>query len=99
MIVLTWGCTPSRTQYDARGLHVIQDRARMVERTTSEHTVLLLSQGEERPAWLDGWWRVAALHPVPVTDMDAVVPAALQARPRAVVVDARGDAAWQDAAL
>ena len=71
----------------------------MVERTTSEHTVLLLSQGGEHPAWLDGWWQVAALHPVSVAESDAVVPAALQTRPRAVVVDARGDADWQETAL
>lgn len=71
----------------------------MAQRTTSDHTALLLSQGGEHPAWLDAWWTVASLQAMPIGDAGLVVPTALRARPRAVVVDARGDDAWRDQAL
>ena len=71
----------------------------MMERTTSEHTVLLLSSAGELPVWLDAWWREAALVLVPIDDAGGVLAAALRARPRSIVVDARGAFDWQEEAL
>jgi diguanylate cyclase (GGDEF)-like protein len=71
----------------------------MIERTTSDQTVLLLSTTGEPPAWLEAWWRGAALHPEPMNDAAGVIAVALRARPRSIVVDARGEASWQEQAL
>ena len=71
----------------------------MMERTTSDQTVLLLSTGGELPAWLETWWQEAALLPETMNDAGSVVAVALRARPRGIVVDARGSELWQRDAL
>lgn len=66
---------------------------------TSEQTVLHLSQHGERPSWLETWCQSAVLLPDTSSDPSHAIARALRAHPRAIVLDARGDAEWSDAAL
>ncbi|HYW33316.1 MAG TPA: diguanylate cyclase [Gemmatimonas sp.] len=71
----------------------------MTEQTPPNEPVLLLSKTGELPAWLEVWWRSAAMIPDFLADPATVVAHALRARPRSIVVNGCGDLAWQDEAL
>ncbi|MES2524115.1 MAG: GGDEF domain-containing protein [Gemmatimonadota bacterium] len=71
----------------------------MTERTPPNQPVLILSKTGRPPAWLEAWWRAAAMVPELLADAGTVLAVALRARPRSIVVDGCGDAAWQDEAL
>ncbi len=65
----------------------------------SEQTALFLTTGQAAPAWLDAWCERLGLHSAPLRAGDDVVAFALRARPRAIVIDACGDAQWQSDVL
>ena len=71
----------------------------MAEVLVSEHTALILTSGQEAPSWLDTWCADFRLVPSVIGACSGVVATALRARPRAIVIDARGDAQWQDDVL
>ncbi len=71
----------------------------MTEGLVSAQTVLILTDGQAAPSWLAPWCENAELVRSTIEACAGVVATALRARPRAIVIDARGDAAWQDEAL
>jgi GGDEF domain-containing protein len=71
----------------------------MADEQVFEQTVLILTTGQEMPSWLGAWCATCALVPSNAADAGTVVSTALRSRPRAIIIDARGDIAWQDAAL
>jgi diguanylate cyclase (GGDEF)-like protein len=71
----------------------------MTERSSSRHTVLLLSQTGVVPSCIERWSGESALNLSAVHDSDAVLAAALRARPRSIVIDACGERDWQDQAI
>src|SRR5688500_13266848 len=71
----------------------------MTERTPPTQPVLVLSKTGRPPAWLEAWWQAASMVPELLADAGTVLAVALRARPRSIVVDGCGDAAWQDEAL
>ncbi len=64
-----------------------------------EQTVVFLTAGQAVPSWLDAWWREAQIKPLIIGQTSGVLAVALRARPRAIVIDARGDNDWQTASL
>ncbi len=66
---------------------------------TAFQVAVHLTCGQGDPAWLSAWWERAQLAAQRVQAVDNVVDLALKSRPRAMVLDARGAAAWQDAVL
>jgi len=71
----------------------------MEEGLASEQTALILTNGQEAPSWLDAWCADSRLLPTATAACSSVVATALRARPRAIVIDVRGDEAWQLDAL
>lgn len=71
----------------------------MPDEQVLERTVLILTTGQAAPSWLGAWCVACTLAPSTTAEAGGVVSAALRARPRAIVIDARGDVAWQDVAI
>lgn len=71
----------------------------MADGMASEQTALILTTGQAAPSWLDAWCASAHLLPSPISACGGVVAMALRARPRAIVIDARGADGWQADAL
>lgn len=71
----------------------------MTDSMVHEQTVLFLTAGQAVPSWLDAWWCNARIVPVTIDDTNGVLAVALRARPRAIVIDGRGDKTWQHASL
>jgi diguanylate cyclase (GGDEF)-like protein len=71
----------------------------MTDRAINEQTVVLLTAGQPAPAWLAAWMLFSGLEAHEIGEASAVLPMALRTRPRAIVLDARGPEAWQDAVL
>jgi len=71
----------------------------MTQSTLNERMAVLLTSGQPVPQWLDAWWVSASLGQYPILEPSAVVAVVLRNRPRAIVLDARGDAEWQAAVL
>ncbi len=71
----------------------------MADEPVLEQTVLILTMGQEAPPWLKAWCVACSLTPTTTAEAGGVVATALRARPRAIIIDARGVLAWQDAAL
>ena len=71
----------------------------MAEVSVSDHTALILTNGQLSPAWLDAWCTDSLLVPSVIAACSGMVATALRARPRAIVLDARGDEQWQDEIL
>lgn len=67
----------------------------MADRTEQERTAIHLTNTQSDTPWLTDWWRQAQLQPVRTTTASAVLALALRSRPRAVVIDGRGDEVWQ----
>ncbi len=63
------------------------------------HSVVFLTQGQAVPSWLAAWLQSCGVDVQSIADEGAVLASALRARPRAIVLDARGDDAWQVEAL
>lgn len=62
-------------------------------------SAIFLTAGQSVPSWLDAWWREAQITPLTIGETNAVLAVALRARPRAIVIDGRGDLNWQTASL
>lgn len=62
---------------------------------THEEFALLLTNGQAVPAWLDAWWETVALASVSVDVPEDAIASAMRKRPRAIVIDTRGDDEWQ----
>lgn len=67
--------------------------------TLNEQTAVLLTFGQPFPAWLEVWFAKTGLGRLPVAESEPLVATVLRSRPRAVVLDARGPAGWQDGVL
>ncbi len=61
--------------------------------------MLVLTSGQATPPWLDAWFDSARMSRAVVALGEDVVGLALRGRPRALVIDVRGDDVWQSAAL
>lgn len=57
-------------------------------------TVLLLSTTGVFPPWMSAWWETSVLRTQSIATPHGVVELAMRARPRAIVLDFRGDDAW-----
>ncbi|MCA0376135.1 MAG: diguanylate cyclase [Gemmatimonadetes bacterium] len=62
-------------------------------------TALRLTDGRGEPVWLAAWLDELGGPREATASADVVVATALKARPRVIVIDARGDAAWTVSAL
>ncbi len=71
----------------------------MTDQARIEQTAVLLTTGQQAPAWLTAWWDLASLRVQEVGDPGALLALALRTRPRTIVLDARGPDTWQDAVL
>lgn len=71
----------------------------MAEVVVSEQAALILTNGQEAPSWLDTWCADSRLVPSMIGVCASVVATALRARPRAIVIDTRGDELWQNESL
>ncbi len=71
----------------------------MAERLVSEQTALILTNGQAAPSWLDAWCADSRLVATTIAVCSSVVATALRARPRAIVIDTRGEEMWQNDAL
>jgi diguanylate cyclase (GGDEF)-like protein len=68
----------------------------MTDGQINEQTAVLLTQGQAVPSWLSSWLVASSATVHQIADHGAVLASALRTRPRAIVLDARGDAGWQD---
>lgn len=64
-----------------------------------EEFALLLTNGQSAPAWLAAWWDVVNLDAVPVAIPEDAIASAMRKRPRAIVIDVRGDGPWAQETL
>jgi diguanylate cyclase (GGDEF)-like protein len=64
-----------------------------------DQTALRLTDGRAEPSWLAAWLDAAGGPRQSTEDPEFVVAAALKARPRLIVLDARGEPAWEMQAL
>lgn len=64
-----------------------------------DQTALRLTDGREEPAWLSAWLDALGGPRQATGRPEEIVAAALKSRPRVIVLDGRGDAAWADATL
>ncbi len=71
----------------------------MTHSTLNERMAVLLTSGQPVPQWLGAWWISAGLGHYPILEPSAVVAVVLRNRPRAIVLDARGDVEWQAAVI
>lgn len=71
----------------------------MTDGLLNDHTAVLLTNGQQAPAWLSSWWSLESLAPTLLDEPAALVTVVLRSRPRAIVLDARGDHSWQQAVL
>ncbi len=62
----------------------------MTEPAITEHTIVVVSDGAPLPFWLDRWLVATADAVLSCADSESVMAWALRARPRAIVLDARG---------
>ncbi len=70
--------------------------------TTSAFNELMavhLTDGQDEPAWATAWFAAAGLERQSTGDAESVCARALKARPRLILIDGRGDAAWCETAL
>jgi diguanylate cyclase (GGDEF)-like protein len=65
----------------------------------NEQMAVHLTCGQEEPAWLTAWWESARIPQQRTTDAAAVYALAMKARPKFILVDARGDAEWAELAI
>jgi len=70
----------------------------MTDYALSEQTSVLLTNGQTVPAWLAAWL-ASASSLCSVGSSEEVISMVLRARPRAIVLDARGDEAWQSSVI
>lgn len=71
----------------------------MAERRGQERTAVCLTSRAAALPWLDAWWADMGLERIDTDRSSVVVALSLRSRPRAVVIDARGNEEWQRAAL
>jgi diguanylate cyclase (GGDEF)-like protein len=71
----------------------------MTDPILNEQTAVLLTSGQAVPQWLVAWWESASLKAFELRDPAEVLPLALRARPRTIVLDARGAEEWQASSL
>ena len=71
----------------------------MTDLLLNEQTAVLLTSGQPVPPWLVAWWDSAALASHQLEEPADVLSLALRARPRTIVLNARGPAEWQDATI
>lgn len=67
--------------------------------TLNEQAAVLLTSGQPLPDWLEVWFAKTGLGRLPLSESEPLVATVLRSRPRAVVLDARGSADWQQGVL
>jgi GGDEF domain-containing protein len=65
----------------------------------NDQSAMHLTSRDDGPAWLSAWWAVFAAPCQQTRDVQTVIEAALKARPRLILIDACGEAAWTQEAL
>ena len=65
----------------------------------SKQTAVLLTCGQSLPPWLARWWDDAGISVHELRDHTLAIDVALRTRPRVILLDARGDEAWQSHVL
>lgn len=65
----------------------------------NDQSAMHLTAREQSPVWLASWWAAYGGECQRTRDPVSVMETALKARPRLIVIDACGDAAWLDAAV
>jgi diguanylate cyclase (GGDEF)-like protein len=63
------------------------------------HVAVYLSQEQGEPAWLTAWWDRVKIPRQHTRESREVCERALKARPRLILIDARGTATWEAQAL
>ncbi|MCC6245262.1 MAG: hypothetical protein IT353_20640, partial [Gemmatimonadaceae bacterium] len=71
----------------------------MTDGLLNDQTAVLLTNGQQAPSWMSSWWSRESLAPILLNDPAGLVTVVLRSRPRAIVLDARGDSGWQSAVL
>jgi GGDEF domain-containing protein len=64
-----------------------------------EQDAMHLTNGQAAPPWLDAWWPSVGGVRHQTLAADDVIAQALKARPRVIVLDARGNETWTDGVL
>jgi diguanylate cyclase (GGDEF)-like protein len=67
--------------------------------TFLDQTALRLTDGRDEPSWLAAWLDELGGPRRSTDDPESIVATALKARPRLIVLDARGERSWQDRSL
>lgn len=71
----------------------------MTDRAINEQTSVLLTNGQPVPDWLASWWSLSGLEVQAIADCGVLQALAMRARPRTIVLDARGPEVWQVAVM
>ncbi len=66
---------------------------------SDEQPAVFLTNGQADLVWLAAWWTASGVEPIRTGCAADVVSMALKSRPRAILIDGRGDAVWQTSAL
>jgi diguanylate cyclase (GGDEF)-like protein len=64
-----------------------------------DQTAFRLTDGRAEPSWLAAWLDAVGGPRQSTSDADLIIMASLKARPRLIVLDARGDAAWEECVI